>query len=313
MSNGLSGVQQLWFSPKGDYSVVRTVIPNTGSSRPASSRKKTRGDKPAAENPSPPLALTQFPRSQLSTLPPTPAKPLRGLSRSGKACAAFPCLCPCPRGTPFPCAPPVIRTDPCPASPKQGIPGIYTLAAELGHPGGRGRAFCRLGEEFLFPRLMPTPVLPIPCLKAPQKHPQQCGAGFLPPRTHLIPPHGGFSNPSAALCALIQEKEKKKIKKIQSPSQALCRDYWQFGDRSSNSGRENRLAPALTGVSLEKPGPRVFLRSVMSHPDPAGSSSCPWKTRLDAGRPAPRIRRRGLAGSWVGTHSQPHPRSMPGC
>lgn len=108
-------------------------------------------------------------------------------------------------------------------------------------------------------------------------------------------------------------KGKKSIKKIQSPSQALCRDYWQFGDRSSNSGRENRLAPARTGVSLEKPEPRVFLRSVMSHPDPAGSSSCPWKTRLEAGLPAHTIRRRGLAGCWVGTHSHPHPRSIPGC
>lgn len=167
----------------------------------------------------------------------------------------------------------------------------------------------RLGEELLFSTLMPTQVLPIPRLKAPQEHPQECGAGFLPPRTHLIPRHGGFQSQIPPLHSLLlfRKKEKKKIKKIQSPSRALCRDYCQFGDGSSNSGRENRLAPALTGLSLEKPGPRVFLRSVMSHPDPAGSSSCPWKTRLEAGLPAPTIGRRGSqAPGWALTHTRTH-------
>lgn len=150
--------------------------------------------------------------------------------------------------------------------------------------------------------------------KSSQEHPQGCGADFLSPRTHLIPRRGGFQSQIPPLhFLLLYRKKGKKIKKIQSPSQALFRDYRQFGDRSSNSGRENFLAAAPTGVSLEKPGPRDFLRSVMSHPDPAGSSSCPWKTRLEAGLLAPTISRRGLAGSWVGTRSHPHPRTIPGC
>lgn len=86
LSNGFHSTQLLGFSPKGDYSTISAVIPNTERSGPASSAKKTRGAKPAAENPSPPLAPTQFPRPQLSTLPPTPVKPLPGPSHPGNGC-----------------------------------------------------------------------------------------------------------------------------------------------------------------------------------------------------------------------------------
>lgn len=172
----------------------------------------------------------------------------------------------------------------------------------------------RLGEELLFPRLTPSQVLAISCRKAARSILRGAVLTFYLP--------GLTSSPGAAVSSLkslrctfcsYTGKRGKKIKKIQSPSQALFRDYRQFGDRSSNSGRENFLAAAPTGVSLEKPGPRDFLRSVMSHPDPAGSSSCPWKTRLEAGLLAPTISRRGLAGSCVGTRSHSHPRTIPGC
>lgn len=117
-----------------------------------------------------------------------------------------------------------------------------------------------------------------------------------------MPRRGGFQSQIPPLHFLLSfKKKKKKFKKIRSPSQALFRDYWQSGDLSSDSGRQNCLAPARKGVSLENPGPRDFLRSVMSHPDPAGSSSCPWKTRLAAGLPAPAIPRRGLR--LMGGHS----------
>lgn len=42
---------------------------------------------------------------------------------------------------------------------------------------------------------------------------------------------------------------------------------------------------------------------MMSHPDPTGSSSCPWKTRWEAGLPAPTTHHTGHTRSWVGTHT----------
>lgn len=153
VSNGLHGARLLWLSPKGDYSTVRAVIPNTGSSRPASSGKKMKRDKPAAENPSPPSS----PHPQLSALPPTRAKPLLAPSHLGNGClptpcAAFPCGSPLPlRVPPSPAhrrpsalipAPPPVAPGPS-RIPETGSLGIYTLAAELRHAGERGRAFCR--------------------------------------------------------------------------------------------------------------------------------------------------------------------------
>lgn len=107
----------------------------------------------------------------------------------------------------------------------------------------------------------------------------------LPLRTHLIPRRGGFQSQIPPLhFLLLFGKKGKKFKMYKVQARLSFGTIW---DRSSSSGRENCLAPALSGVSLGKPGPRVFLRSVMSHPDPAGSSSCPWKSRLEAGLPAP--------------------------
>lgn len=147
VSNGLHGARLLWFSPKGDYSTVRAVIPNTGSSRPASSGKKLRRDKPAAESPSPP-----------SSPPPTTFRPpsdtgkaAAGTVPPGKRVSAHAVCCLPLRVPPSPAhrrpsalipAPPPVTPGPS-RIPETGSLGIYTLAAELRHAGGKGRAFCR--------------------------------------------------------------------------------------------------------------------------------------------------------------------------
>lgn len=57
------------------------------------------------------------------------------------------------------------------------------------------------------------------------------------------------------------------------------------------------------GLRYRNPGPRVFLQPVMSHPDPAGSSSCPWKTCWEAGLKPPASPGGGHTRSRAGTHT----------
>lgn len=147
----------------------------------------------------------------------------------------------------------------------------------------------QLGAGLLLPRLTPSRS----CPNCTSEHPRSILSGaalaFFHPRTHLIPRHVQLPAQIPPLLHFLllgrKEGEEKKKSRKKSPSQAPCQDCRQFGDCRS---RESRHAPALAGVLLEKPGAEgFFLQPVMSHPDPASSSSCPWKTRWEAGLPVP--------------------------
>lgn len=107
----------------------------------------------------------------------------------------------------------------------------------------------------------PDHVLPNPCLKAPQKHPWGCGTGFFHPQHSPHPPARLASSLKSLRCTFRsywgknKQTNKRKIRKKRSPSQAPRRDCRQFGD---GRGRESRRAPALDGVSLQKPGAEGF-------------------------------------------------------